>query len=39
MIELSSTGPESWQSSYAGDTFNTLWTMRALLPSDSVLDL
>ena len=38
MIELSSTGPDSWQSAYAGDTFKTLWTMRALLPSDSILD-
>jgi 2-dehydro-3-deoxygluconokinase len=38
MIELSCTGADSWQSAYAGDTFNTLWTMRALLPPDCVLD-
>ncbi|RFC68028.1 MULTISPECIES: sugar kinase [Mesorhizobium] len=31
MIELSGTGNDSWKLSFAGDTFNTLWAMRALL--------
>lgn len=38
MIELSADGEDRWKSSYAGDTFNTLWTMRALLPEDATLD-
>ena len=30
MVELSSQGGELWRMGYAGDTFNTLWTLRAL---------
>lgn len=38
MIEFSADGEDRWKSSYAGDTFNTLWTMRALLPEEARLD-
>lgn len=30
MIELSGQGGEIWRMGFAGDTFNTLWTLRAL---------
>jgi 2-dehydro-3-deoxygluconokinase len=30
MLELSGQSGETWRLGYAGDTFNTLWTMRAL---------
>ncbi|MFI0848116.1 sugar kinase [Mesorhizobium sp. IMUNJ 23232] len=30
MLELSGQGGEQWRMGYAGDTFNTLWTLRAL---------
>lgn len=30
MLELSGQGGETWRMGYAGDTFNTLWTLRAL---------
>ncbi|MDH4442686.1 MAG: sugar kinase [Rhizobium sp.] len=38
MIELSAQGADNWHSSYAGDTFNTVWTMRGLLPQEVELD-
>jgi len=38
MIELSGDGKGIWRSSYAGDTFNTLWAMRAFLPRKAKLD-
>ncbi|MBO6716453.1 MAG: sugar kinase [Rhizobiaceae bacterium] len=31
MLELSADGQGAWRLGHAGDTFNTLWTMRALL--------
>jgi len=36
MIELSGESGSSWRMGYAGDTFNTLWTMRALSPGHHV---
>ncbi len=33
MIELSSEHDGRWRLGYAGDTFNALWTLRALLPN------
>jgi 2-dehydro-3-deoxygluconokinase len=36
MIELSSQGSSLWRMGYAGDTFNTLWAMRALMPGHHV---
>lgn len=38
MIELSGAGGDTWTLGYAGDTFNTLWAMRTLLPADAELD-
>jgi 2-dehydro-3-deoxygluconokinase len=38
MIELSRQDEKLWRMAYAGDTFNTLWTLRALLPSETVTD-
>lgn len=32
MLELSARGDELWRMGHAGDTFNTLWALRALLP-------
>lgn len=32
MIEFAPDGKGGWQMGFAGDTFNTLWTLRALLP-------
>lgn len=32
MLELSGGQDGNWRMGYAGDTFNTLWTMRALMP-------
>jgi 2-dehydro-3-deoxygluconokinase len=37
MLELSGHGGD-WRMGFAGDTFNTLWTMRALLPEGAVTD-
>lgn len=37
MLELSGRG-RNWEMGFAGDTFNTLWAMRALLPEDAVTD-
>lgn len=38
MIELSADPDGRWHLGYAGDTFNALWTMRALLPSGVTCD-
>jgi 2-dehydro-3-deoxygluconokinase len=38
MLELSGSGGDAWRMGFAGDTFNTLWTMRALLPKQAVTD-
>ncbi|MDN5927361.1 MAG: sugar kinase [Hyphomicrobiales bacterium] len=38
MLELSGSGGDSWHMGFAGDTFNTLWTMRALLPAPAATD-
>jgi 2-dehydro-3-deoxygluconokinase len=38
MLELSASGGDSWRMGFAGDTFNTLWTMRALLPESAATD-
>lgn len=38
MVEFAPDGRDGWQMGFAGDTFNTLWTMRGLLPSDAVTD-
>lgn len=32
MLELSASGGDQWRMGFAGDTFNTLWCIRALLP-------
>lgn len=34
MVELSTLGGETWRMGFAGDTLNTLWTLRALSPED-----
>lgn len=34
MIELSGQGTDSWRMGFAGDTFNTLWTLRGLVGDD-----
>lgn len=36
MLELSGQTGSSWSMGYAGDTFNTLWTIRALSPGHHV---
>jgi 2-dehydro-3-deoxygluconokinase len=38
MLELSGDGGDAWRMGFAGDTFNTLWTMRALLPDRATAD-
>jgi 2-dehydro-3-deoxygluconokinase len=38
MLELSGDGGDAWRMGFAGDTFNTLWTMRALLAEPAVTD-
>jgi 2-dehydro-3-deoxygluconokinase len=38
MLELSGSGGDGWRMGFAGDTFNTLWTMRALLPETAATD-
>ncbi len=40
MIELSASGKEDgqWKLGFAGDTFNTLWAIRGLVPDRSVTD-
>jgi 2-dehydro-3-deoxygluconokinase len=37
MLELSGAG-DAWRMGFAGDTFNTLWTLRALLPGTATTD-
>ena len=37
MLELSGKGSE-WRMGHAGDAFNTLWALRALLPDDRPTD-
>lgn len=38
MIEFAPDGKGAWQMGFAGDTFNTLWTLRALLPANAQAD-
>ncbi len=38
MVEFAPDGRDGWRMGFAGDTFNTLWTMRGLLPGDAVTD-
>lgn len=38
MLELSGTGDGNWKLGYAGDTFNTLWTLRALVGPETPTD-
>ena len=38
MLELSAREGGDWRMGFAGDTFNTLWAMRALLPEDVAAD-
>ena len=38
MIELSGREGTTWRQGYAGDTFNTLWYLRALSPRTAVTD-
>ncbi|MDY0873491.1 sugar kinase [Dongia rigui] len=38
MVEFAPDGRDGWQMGFAGDTFNTLWTLRGLLPSNVTTD-
>jgi 2-dehydro-3-deoxygluconokinase len=38
MLELSGQGGDAWRMGYAGDTFNTLWALRALTDADRAAD-
>lgn len=38
MVEFAPNGQKAWQMGFAGDTFNTLWTLRGLLPNDVSTD-
>jgi 2-dehydro-3-deoxygluconokinase len=38
MLELSGQSQDQWRMGHAGDTLNTLWTLRALLGADDRLD-
>ncbi|MER2537419.1 MAG: sugar kinase [Rhizobiaceae bacterium] len=38
MMEFSKTSSDSWRAAYSGDTFNTLWTMRAILEPSTAMD-
>lgn len=38
MLELSSSGEDSWRMGFAGDTLNTLWALKALVPSWTPVD-
>ncbi|MCO5065581.1 MAG: sugar kinase [Rhizobiaceae bacterium] len=38
MIELAANGDGSWKLGFAGDTFNTLWALRALLDPSAATD-
>ena len=35
MVELSGAGQGLWRQAFAGDTFNTAWYLRALMPADA----
>lgn len=38
MLELSGTGTGDWKLNHAGDTFNVIWALRALLPAEQPTD-
>ncbi|WP_187970804.1 sugar kinase [Aquibium microcysteis] len=38
MLELSGTGGDAWRMGFAGDTFNTLWALRALTDASRPAD-
>ena len=38
MVELSGAGQGLWRQAFAGDTFNTAWYLRALMPADAQVD-
>ncbi len=38
MLEMSGTGGDAWRMGFAGDTFNTLWALRALTDGDRPAD-
>lgn len=38
MVELSGAGQGLWRQAFAGDTFNTAWYLRALMPAASRVD-
>jgi 2-dehydro-3-deoxygluconokinase len=38
MVEFAPDGRDGWRMGFAGDTFNTLWTMRGLLSGNAVTD-
>jgi 2-dehydro-3-deoxygluconokinase len=38
MVEFAPDGRDGWQMGFAGDTFNTLWTLRGLLPAGTTTD-
>jgi 2-dehydro-3-deoxygluconokinase len=38
MVEFAPDGRDGWQMGFAGDTFNTLWTLRGLLPHGATTD-
>lgn len=38
MVEFAPNGHKAWKMGFAGDTFNTLWTLRGLLPDDALID-
>ena len=38
MVELRAEAPGLWRQGFSGDTFNTAWALRALLPQDVAVD-
>jgi 2-dehydro-3-deoxygluconokinase len=38
MLEFAPDGHGLWRLGFAGDTFNTIWTMRALMPQETAVD-
>jgi len=38
MVELSGAGQGLWRQAFAGDTFNTAWYLRALMPQEAEVD-
>ncbi|MTH78209.1 sugar kinase [Paracoccus aestuariivivens] len=38
MVEMSGAGQGLWRQAFAGDTFNTAWYLRALMPQDAQVD-